>query len=148
MYINENPTCCVTHSLLEEVSYTNPKLLRKNGKVLIYRTLFYLGFIIKDSLGNRNISIHPNMRIRSSHNNRQCYRDTVYKGVIRNAIKDFEDGEVIYHKNKLHHLFDKYLEREVLQPTDLKGYILDQEIRWITEFGGTSKLSDCILDEE
>ena len=148
MYMNDNPTCCVTHSLLDEVSWTLPTLLRRNGEVSVYRTLFYLGFKIKKSIGNRNVSIHKDMLIRSSEDNEQCYRDTVYKGVLRKGVKDFKDGNIIYHKHEFHHLLDKYLEREVLQPSDLKDYILDQEIKWIEDFGGKSKLADCIIPEE
>lgn len=142
-------TCCVTHHLVDEVSLENPELLRnRSGTIRLYETLYYLGFKVNFGMLNKNISIHPDCLIRSSEDYTKCYRTKVYKGIVRKAVLNVKDGNIIYDKYNHHHLLDDYLAHEVLQASNLSKYIEKDELLNVEDFGGKSKLSDCIISEE
>lgn len=145
---NQVVRCSVTHHLVEETSKQNKDLfLDARGNIKLTEVLFHLGFKINKKVLTKNVSVHNNMLIRSSKNKRQCYRTKVYKGVLRNAIKDVVGEEIIYHKHKLHDLYDKYVDIEVLQPDNLYDYVKEKDLHWIDEFGGRSSLLDCLEED-
>ena len=148
MYVNDKPTCCVTHDLVEEVSWTNPALFRANGKPKLYDVLYYLGFHVKFNTYSKNVSKHKNTLIRSSEDSERCYYTKVYKGTVRKAIKNVINGETDYYNHQLHHLADEYQKHEVLQPENLSKYVCEEDLLWVRDFGGTAKSSDFILSEE
>ena len=141
-------TCCVTHHLVEEVSWTNPKLFRDKGGVKLYETLYHLGFNINWRMNNKNVSTHKNVLIRSNENYEECYYTKIHKGWVRNAV-DYVDGtEVVYDRYKFHHMLDQYNKYEVLQPDNLSDYVKDDELLKVEDFGGKAKLAECILLED
>lgn len=145
----EGTTCCVTHHLVDEIGRSYPELLMDDkGNVDTYKTLYHLGFNVNFNMYNRNVSVHKKTLVRSNDNFEECYYTTVYKGFIRNAVDSVEEGVITYNRNKFHHMYDMYRQFEVLQPVNLSNYVSKDELLKIEDFGGKSKLSDCIIEEE
>lgn len=141
----EKVACSVTHHLVDEVSREFPDQLRsRQGDLLLYETLHFLGFDVKLNNYNKNVSVHPNTLIRSSLDKEKCYKTLVYKGRVRKAIKEVRHGEIIYYKHKMHDLMDEYNTYEVLQPQDLSKYVSADEFMNVNDFGGKSTSEECL----
>lgn len=136
-------TCSVTHHLVDEVSRAHPEQLMQDGEVSVYRTLYFLGFDIKNSLYNKNVTKEYDKLIRSMQYPRKCYYASVYTGFLRNKIKSVDtcevDGKLIkvnYDKGQYHFLKDSYNKHEVLQAGNIDNYVTFEEFLDIDSFGG------------
>ena len=133
---HDNFPCSVTFHLVHEVAHSEPeKFLNKNNEIKTYEVLHYLGFNIDKHTHTRDITEVPQVLIRNNHNQRTCYYADIYKGLVRNI------------KGASHPLLDEYMRYEVLQPTNLSTYVSDDELFNIDDFGGKTKLEDCMTEE-
>lgn len=138
-------TCAVTHHLVEDVANSNPNVFKeRNGAVKLHSVLYYLGFDIRNSLIDKNVTYHPDALIRCSNDNKKCYRANVYKGWLRDEVSSVVDGKIKYNKGKKHILHDTYNQYEVLQSVDLAKHIGAEDYLDIDDFGGKTKLSDIV----
>ncbi len=140
---NVDTTCSVTHHLVDEVARSHPEHLMQDGEVSVYRTLYFLGFNIKNSLYNKNVTKECGKLIRSMQYPRKCYYTDVYTGFLRNKIKSVDicevDGKLIkvnYDSGRYHFLKDSYNKHEVLQAGNIDNYVSFEEFLDIETFGG------------
>ncbi len=142
----EGTTCSVSYGLVHETAQLYPEMFYdKNSEIRIYDVLHYLGFQVNYQMWNKNVSKHENVLIRSNENPLQCYYTDVWRGWVRNAVKEVTpEGKIIYDKHSFHELAKEYSKYEVLQPTNLSDYIDEEDLLFIDDFGGKSPLSECM----
>lgn len=111
--------CTVTQEALEVVANSLPKLLIKNGKILVSRTLFMIGFDIDHGYSVSNGEV----LVRDPSNPSKVYYTTTYNGRTRNEVKGVINGKIHYSKIP-HHMSAFFKHNEVLSCSNISKDLL------------------------
>ncbi len=137
----EQRLTCVTKELVHQTAHTQPDLFIRDGVIQTYFVLYHLGFDIRWKRIDKNVAISENKVVRDQTRPYLTYRTTIYKGLLRRAVKSVNSTEpynecsevqapdgIRYHRYKWHELEDLYRKYGVLQPTNLSDYIQEEDM--------------------
>lgn len=119
--INVPLPCSVSKEFVESIAAFDENNLILDGKPILNKVLFILGFDIRNSAENEDSSkvghgvlTVRNVLIRNPAMPSEVYNTTVYNGQVRNEVEAVVDGIVTFQKNTPHYMVNLYINNEIL----------------------------------
>jgi hypothetical protein len=123
MSLNENVAvpCSVSQEFVEYVASFDEDTLMDNGKPILNRVLFLIGFDVrcpkeqedKSKIGHKVVTL-KDVLIRNPAEPSKVYATNIYNGQVRNEVDTVTDGIISYKKDTPHYMERVYTKNEIL----------------------------------